>query len=99
MQQGTTICAIATPPGIGGIAVIRISGKETLEIMGKVFSKPLTTKESHTAHFGLIKDENEVIDEVVSTVFKGPNSFTGEDVVEISCHGSAYIQNRLFRYY
>ena len=65
--------------------------------MGKVFSKPLTTKESHTAHFGLINDENEVIDEVVSTVFKGPNSFTGEDVVEISCHGSAYIQNKIIQ--
>lgn len=65
--------------------------------MGKVFSKPLTTKESHTAHFGLIKDENDVIDEVVSTVFKGPNSFTGEDVVEISCHGSAYIQNKIIQ--
>jgi tRNA modification GTPase len=94
-QKEKTICAISTPPGLGGIAVIRLSGASTHSILNKVFSKDLSSVDTHTVHFGLIKDGDHIIDEVVATVFKGPNSFTGEDVVEISCHGSVYIQNKI----
>lgn len=92
-----TICAIATPTGIGGIAVIRISGPKAYGIVGRIFSKNLLHIDSHTAHFGLIKERNVLVDEAVVTLFKGPNSFTGEDVVEISCHGSVYIQNKIIQ--
>jgi len=97
MQQGTTICAIATPQGVGGIAVIRVSGQDTMNVVEKVFSKSLQKAKSHTAHLGLIKEEGVVVDEVVATLFCAPNSFTGEDVVEISCHGSVYIQNKIIQ--
>ena len=94
---GETICAISTPAGVGGIAVIRISGKDALEIVSKVWKgKNLATVASHTAHLGRIAYPNgEVLDEVVATVFRAPHSFTGEDVVELSCHGSVYIQQQL----
>lgn len=95
LQEGKTICAISTPPGIGGIAVIRVSGSETIDTVNKIFSKNLGSVDSHTVHFGLIRDGDQVVDEVVATFFKGPNSFTGEDVIEISCHGSIYIQNKI----
>jgi len=95
LQHDKTICAISTPPGIGGIAVIRVSGPETLSIVAKLFSKDLSKVASHTVHFGLIKEGEQLIDEVVATWFKGPNTFTGEDIIEISCHGSAYIQNKI----
>ena len=97
-----TIAAISTAAGIGGIAVIRISGPTAIETTNKVFrpfksSHTLDSRKSHTLTFGQIvaPDTQEMIDEVVVSVFRAPNSFTGEDVVEISCHGSLYIQQRI----
>ncbi len=90
-----TVVALSTAPGLGAIAVLRISGKDSIGMLEQVFSKSLLDKESHTAHFGRIKDGERVLDEVVAVIFKGPNSYTGEDTVEISCHGSTYIQEQL----
>ena len=96
-----TIIAPATAPGIGAIAVIRISGKDTFKIVDAIFSSKgkkkgsLAELPSHTIHFGWIKDGEQVIDEVLVSVFKNPNSYTGEDVVEISCHGSGFIQRQI----
>lgn len=97
-----TIAALSTPPGTGAIAVIRISGKDTFSICSKIFRKTKTKQlwdvtkfDSHTAHHGEIVYNNIVIDEVVLTVFKAPHSYTGENVAEISCHGSKYIQEQL----
>ena len=84
--------ALATPHGPGAIGVIRLSGIRAVEIVSKHFrSKDLMSQPSHTAHVGLLRTEDKVLDEVVVTLFKSPKSYTGEDVVEISCHGSAYI--------
>lgn len=90
---GDTIVALATPPGIGAIGVIRLSGTDAMFIASQVFyGKDLTLQASHTVHFGTIRDEHEtIIDEVLATVFVAPKSYTGENVVEISCHGSSYI--------
>jgi tRNA modification GTPase len=96
-SEQKTICALSTPSGAGAIAVIRLSGKDTFSILGQVFSKDLSSAQSHTTHFGMIKKGDHIIDEVVATIFRGPNSFTGEDVVEISCHGSAYIQQQIIQ--
>ena len=90
-----TICALATGGGISAIALLRISGDRSIEIVNKVFSKNLTKKESHTVHLGNIIINNKIIDEVVITIFKKNQSFTGEETVEISCHGSKYIQNKI----
>ncbi len=93
-----TIAAIATPPGSGAIAVIRVSGPETFEIVKKIFrskSKKDLFKKGYTIHYGEIIDKNRVIDEVLISVFKAPHSYTGEDSVEISCHGSIYIQRKI----
>ena len=99
MKQATedTICAISTAPGVGGIAVIRVSGSEALANVSKIWKgKDLSAQKSHTAHFGRILDCNgAVLDEVVATLFLGPNSFTGEDTVEIACHGSIWIQQQI----
>ncbi|MBN2639129.1 MAG: tRNA uridine-5-carboxymethylaminomethyl(34) synthesis GTPase MnmE [Bacteroidales bacterium] len=97
-----TICAVATSPGMGAIAVVRISGSESLELLFKLFSakKRGLNKEniqSHHAYFGEIKDGEIVLDEVLATWFKAPHSYTGEDSVEISCHGSEYIQEKLIQ--
>lgn len=92
-----TICALATAPGIGAIATIRISGHKSFEVVEKIFSKTVSDKESHTVHFGLIKDKETIIDEVVVTVFKNPKSFTGEDSIEITCHGSVFIQQQIIQ--
>ena len=95
-----TICAVATPPGMGAIAIIRISGKESLPVLLKIF-EPLNKKisydniESHHQYFGKIYENNNEIDEVLATFFKAPHSYTGEDSVEISCHGSIYIQQKI----
>lgn len=96
MIQLETICALSTPQGIGAIGVIRVSGERTFEIVNKIFkggsrSKNLSKVDSHTIHFGTIQDGNVIVDEVLVAVFKTPRSFTKEDVVEISCHGSDYI--------
>ena len=91
-----TIVALATPPGMGAIGVIRVSGKQTFPILNDLFpSKNLLEQASHTIVVGLLKDQNKVLDEVVLSLFKGPKSYTGEDVIEISCHGSAYIQAQI----
>jgi tRNA modification GTPase len=90
-----TICAISTPPGVGGIAVIRVSGAKALEITDSIFSRSLLEAESHKALHGWIMDGNERVDEVVVTLFRAPRSFTGEDTTEIACHGSGYIQQRI----
>ena len=93
-----TIVAIATPPGIGAIGVIRLSGGAAIEIINSLFvAKDLSTKPSHTLHVGLIKEEDKAIDEVVVSIFKGPKSYTGEDVIEISCHGSPYVQQQVLQ--
>ncbi len=92
-----TICAVSTPHGMGGIAVIRVSGDDALNIVQQRWrGKPIAEMASHTAHFGHILDSlGEILDEAVLTLFRAPNSFTGEDVVEISCHGSMWIQQQI----
>lgn len=92
-----TICAVSTPPGRGGIAIVRVSGKGALEIAQRVWAgKPLKDVVSHSAHFGNVVDaDGSVLDQAVATVFRGPHSFTGEDVVEYSVHGSLYVQKTL----
>jgi tRNA modification GTPase len=92
-----TISAISTPAGVGGISVIRVSGTKAIEVVDSIFhsKKSLQDIPSHKAVFGRILCENELIDEVVVTVFIAPHSYTGEDVVEISCHGSTFITNRI----
>ncbi|MFT3702741.1 MAG: tRNA uridine-5-carboxymethylaminomethyl(34) synthesis GTPase MnmE [Agriterribacter sp.] len=90
------IVAIATAPGIGAIAVIRLSGKDSITIANALFpSKDITKQASHTMHVGMLKDGEEVLDEVVLSIFKNPRSYTGEDIVEISCHGSPFIQQQI----
>ncbi len=90
------IVAPATPPGVSALAVIRLSGQGSIELVQRIFAgKPLTDQPSHTLHLGLIKDGNEPIDEVVVSVYKAPNSFTRENSVEISCHGSPLIVQRI----
>lgn len=99
-----TICALATPAGPGAIAVIRLSGIKALEIGDAVFFKKkvkngfqLSKAKSHTLHFGDIKDKEKIIDEVLIAVFKNPHSYTGEDTLEISCHGSVFIQQQIIK--
>lgn len=91
-----TICALSTAPGVGGIAVIRVSGKTSREKVSAIFGKDLTQVESHTAHFGRIRNsQGEIIDEVLATVLCEGRSFTGEHTVEIACHGSLFIQQQV----
>ncbi len=94
MNQQDTICALATPIG-GAIAVIRISGGETFHILSAVFSKPLQDAKGYTVHYGDIRDGELVLDDVLVSLFRAPHSYTGEDSVEISCHGSRYIVRRI----
>ena len=102
MIQNTTIAAIATPAGMGAIAVIRLSGAQSFEICEKVFIPKtkgilLSNQPANTVHFGEIADEGKVVDEVLVSLFKGPRSFTGEDTIEISCHGSTVIQKEILQ--
>tara|TARA_R110000787_G_scaffold188717_1_gene300496 strand:+ start:15028 stop:16401 length:1374 start_codon:yes stop_codon:yes gene_type:complete len=101
MIHQDTIVALATPSGAGAIAIIRLSGKDAITIASQVFNsirnKDLSVQKSHTVHLGNIVDGNRIIDEVLATVFKNPNSYTGENVVEFSCHGSAYIQQEIIQ--
>ena len=91
-----TIIAPATPPGVGAISVLRLSGDKTFEIIDALFpSKKISEQVSHTLHVGMLKDGDRLIDEVVLSIFRGPKSYTGEDTVEISCHGSAFIQKEI----
>lgn len=99
LQNDDTIIALATPQGIGAIGVIRLSGKEAINITNKVFKgKDLSSQESHTIHFGTIRDEdNRILDEVLISLFIAPKSFTKENVVEISCHGSNFIIKQIIQ--
>ena len=90
-----TIAAISTTTGIGAISIIRLSGPESLEIASKVFTKDLTKVETHTIHYGYIKNNNEKIDEVLVSVMKAPKTFTKEDIVEINCHGGTATTNKV----
>ena len=100
MIEQDTICAISTPPGSGAIAVIRLSGDKAIQITDEIFhgnKKKLATQPANTLHHGFIKDKDSLIDEVVVSLFRSPNSYTGEDIVEISCHGATYIQQLLLQ--
>lgn len=100
MLSNDTICALATANGMGAIAVIRVSGAEAIAKVDEIFQskfgkKTLAEVDSHTVHLGYVKQNDTLLDEALFTVFKGPNSYTGEDVVEISTHGSIYIQQKV----
>ncbi len=100
MQNDNTICAISTPPGNGAIAIIRLSGPEAFTITDRIFfpagvKKHLAKYKANTIHFGRLKDNENIIDEVLLSIFKAPNSYTGEDMIEISCHGSEFIQQQI----
>ena len=90
-----TICAISTSLGVGAISIIKVSGNESISIVDKIFSVNLTDKESHTIHYGYIKDNEEIIDEVLVSIMRSPKSFTCEDVVEINCHGGIATTNKV----
>lgn len=91
-SMNETIVALSTPPGEGAIGVIRLSGKDAISIADKIFKgKKLQEQASHTLHFGKLTDGDKIIDEAVVSLFKAPHSYTGEDVIEISCHGSQYV--------
>lgn len=94
-----TICAVSTPQGRGGIAVIRVSGPQALDIVGQRWQgKPLADMITHTVHLGHIVDTHgEMLDQAMLTVYRAPNSFTGEDVVELACHGSTWIQQQVIQ--
>jgi len=93
-----TIIALATPQGVSGLAVIRLSGKDSIDITDKVFAgKRLIDQPTHSVHFGTIGEQNKIIDEVLVTVFKEPNSFTKENSTEISCHGSPVIIRQIIK--
>ncbi|MDR9488688.1 tRNA uridine-5-carboxymethylaminomethyl(34) synthesis GTPase MnmE [Salibacter sp.] len=91
-----TICALASGSGPAAISVIRISGPKAIEICNTIFKgKDLNKVDSHTIHFGTIREDDVLVDEVLVSVFKGPNSYTGEDVIELSCHGSPFIRQKI----
>ncbi|GAB1405121.1 tRNA uridine-5-carboxymethylaminomethyl(34) synthesis GTPase MnmE [Lentimicrobium sp.] len=100
LHSKDTICALSTSPGTAAIAVVRLSGPRSISICDVLFRSrkenfTLTEAESHTIHFGDLYDNDDILDEVVVSVFRAPRSYTGEDIVEISCHGSLYIQQRV----
>jgi tRNA modification GTPase len=98
LNSNDTICALSTPNGVGAIALIRVSGANSLAIVSACFSKNLCDKPSHTAHFGYFKSpEGTLIDEVLITVFESGKSFTGEEAAEIACHASPYIQQQIIQ--
>ncbi|MEM9001482.1 MAG: tRNA uridine-5-carboxymethylaminomethyl(34) synthesis GTPase MnmE [Bacteroidota bacterium] len=101
MSYSDTIIALATPAGIGAIAVIRISGTDAIKLVASKFEsithKDLRRQKTHTIHLGHIVDNGTVLDKVLVSLFRAPNSYTGEDVVEISCHGSSYIQEQIIQ--
>ena len=104
IHQEDTIIAVSTPAGVGAIANIRLSGPEAISIVDSNFksihkNKTLLKQKSHTIHLGHILAKGKIIDEVLVSLFKGPNSYTGENVVEISCHGSHYIQEKIIQHF
>lgn len=96
-----TIVAAATPAGVGAIAIVRIAGHDAINISSKIFvavgGKKLKEQKSHTVHLGYIIDGERKLDKVLATIFKSPNSYTGDNIVEISCHGSLYIQQQIIQ--
>jgi tRNA modification GTPase len=101
MLYNDSIVALATPSGAGAIAIIRISGEDAIAIGNSVFKsikgKDLTQQKSHTLHLGHVIDNQKTLDEVLVSIFKGPHSYTGENTIEISCHGSTYIQQQIIQ--
>nr|WP_321411535.1 tRNA uridine-5-carboxymethylaminomethyl(34) synthesis GTPase MnmE [uncultured Allomuricauda sp.] len=101
MSYTDNIVALATPSGTGAIAVIRVSGPDAITLVDKLFksikSKKLVEQKSHTIHLGNIVDGDKILDEALVSIFKGPHSYTGENVVEISCHGSPFIQQQIIQ--
>ena len=102
MINQDTICAVSTAPGVGGIAVIRVSGPEAIAICNTIFvprtaGKDLLSQKAYTLRYGSIRRGEELIDEVLVALFRAPHSFTGEDTVEITCHGSVYIQQQIMQ--
>lgn len=100
MQETDTIAAIATAPGNSGISIVRISGEEAIQVADRIFqkkkgSRPLSEEKSHTIHYGFIHDEDEVVDEVLLMLMRGPKSYTAEDTVEIDCHGGMLVTRRI----
>ncbi len=96
MADLPTICALATPPGVGALGIIRVSGPRSIDICDRLFPKKDLSKEAgYTLHFGPIVKDGEAYDEVLLSLFRAPHSYTGEDLVEISCHGSPYILNEV----
>jgi tRNA modification GTPase len=96
-NNNDTICAISTANGEGAISIIRISGDNTINICNNIISKKIINNKSHSIHLATVKENSEIIDEVLISLFRNPKSFTGEDVIEISCHGSIYIKNRILQ--
>lgn len=101
LVENKIITAISTPQGVGGIAVIRLSGDGCITLVDKVFHSPsgkkLVDQTANTIHFGSIHKDEVILDEVLVSIFKAPHSFTGEDIIEISCHGSIYIQQSILQ--
>lgn len=90
MLTNDTIAAIATPPGEGSIAVVRLSGPQAIAIANKVFSKNIVDLPTHTVHLGTVSSQGVIIDQVLLIIMRAPRSFTGEDVIEIQCHGGYF---------
>lgn len=101
MWEEDIICAISTSPGAGAIAVLRLSGKESVELADRIFraasGKKLAESKPNTVHFGEIRQGQQLVDEVLVTLFRSPHSYTGEDTVEIACHGSLYVQQKILQ--
>jgi tRNA modification GTPase len=102
MIQNDTIIALATPSGVGAISVIRLSGEKSIDIVDAFFTsvrkgKSIKNQKTHTIHLGHIISNGLILDEVLISVFKNPNSYTGENVIEISCHGSSFIQQEIIQ--
>lgn len=94
-EKGQTIAAIATPPGDGGVAIVRISGPEAIEVADRIFSGPVKKYLTHTVHFGKILNHEKVIDEGLVIVMRAPKSYTGEDIIEIHCHGGSLVTRKV----
>ena len=95
LLEKTTIVALSTPPGMSAIALIRLSGDDAITITNKVFDQDILNAKGYSVHYGSIKNGENAIDDVIATIFRGPKSFTGEDIVEIACHGSTFIQQSI----
>ena len=97
-QKGETVAAVATPPGEGGVAIVRISGDQAIDIAEKVYSGKIRAYQSHTVHFGrIVNSQGETVDEVLIVLMKNPRSYTGEDTVEIHCHGGSLVTRRVLQ--